>query len=188
MQTVCANESGVKEKGRARDANRRVGWSTQGLREGAAASGDARANLGGHPAPRPPGDRHRHDRAVLVSVHTLIAKGWNNVFAVSVFLLGNHLPTVTFARWLRDTKVLHDKDTVRQAIERLNRFQRSSFPPGYMYWELQAQANQPLSGVPSTVTADGFWQPDIEMLVNMPLASALFVAPDPPRSQPLTAN
>ena len=31
------------------------------------ASGDALANLGGHPAPRPPGDRHRHDRAVLVS-------------------------------------------------------------------------------------------------------------------------
>ena len=55
MQTVCANESGVKEKERARDANRRVGWSAQGLREGAAASGDARANLGGHPAPRPPG-------------------------------------------------------------------------------------------------------------------------------------
>ena len=60
MQTVCANESGVKEKERARDANRRVGWSAQGLREGAAASGDARANLGGHPAPRPPGDRRRH--------------------------------------------------------------------------------------------------------------------------------
>ena len=56
-----------------------------------------------------------------------------------------------------------------------------------MYWELQAQANQPLSGVPSTVTADGFWQPDIEMLVNMPLASAFFVAPDPPRFPPLTA-
>ena len=71
MQTVCANESGVKEKERARDANRRVGWSAQGLREGAAASGDARANLGGHPAPRPPGDRRHHDRAEKVFVHTL---------------------------------------------------------------------------------------------------------------------
>ena len=70
MQTVCANESGVKEKERARDANRRVGWSAQGLREGAAASGDARANLGGHPAPRPPGDRRHHDRAEKVFVHT----------------------------------------------------------------------------------------------------------------------
>ena len=68
MQTVCANESGVKEKERARDANRRVGWSAQGLREGAAASGDARANLGGHPAPRPPGDRRHHDRAEKVFV------------------------------------------------------------------------------------------------------------------------
>ena len=70
MQTVYANESGVKEKERARDANRRVGWSAQGLREGAAASGDARANLGGHPAPRPPGDRRHHDRAEKVFVHT----------------------------------------------------------------------------------------------------------------------
>ena len=70
MQTVCANESGVKEKERARDANRRVGWSAQGLREGAAASGDARANLGGHPAPRPPGDRRHHDRAEKVFVNT----------------------------------------------------------------------------------------------------------------------
>ena len=70
MQTVCANESGVKEKERARDANRRVGRSAQGLREGAAASGDARANLGGHPAPRPPGDRRHHDRAEKVFVHT----------------------------------------------------------------------------------------------------------------------
>ena len=72
MQTVCANESGVKEKERARDANRRVGWSAQGLREGAAASGDARANLGGHPAPRPPGDRRHHDRAEKVFVHTFL--------------------------------------------------------------------------------------------------------------------
>ena len=72
MQTVCANESGVKEKERARDANRRVGWSAQGLREGAAASGDARANLGGHPAPRPPGDRRHHDRAEKVFVHTYV--------------------------------------------------------------------------------------------------------------------
>ena len=71
MQTVCANESGVKEKERARDANRRVGWSAQGLREGAAASGDARANLGGHPAPRPPGDRRHHDRAEKVFVHKI---------------------------------------------------------------------------------------------------------------------
>ena len=70
MQTVCANESGVKEKERARDANRRVGWSAQGLREGAAASGDARANLGGHLAQRPPGDRRHHDRAEKVFVHT----------------------------------------------------------------------------------------------------------------------
>ena len=50
------------------------------------------------------------------------AKGWNKVFAVSVFLLGNHLPPVTFARWLRDTTLLHDKDAVRQAIDLLNRF------------------------------------------------------------------
>ena len=119
------------------------------------------------------------------------AKRWNKVFAVSVFLLGNRLPPVTYARWLRDTKVLHDQDAVRQAIELLNRFQRSSFPPGYKYWELQAQANQPLSGRcrrPSTVTADGFWRPAIEMLVNMPLAPAFFVAQDPPRSPPLVAN
>ena len=74
MQTVCANESGVKEKERARDANRRVGWSAQGLREGAAASGDARANLGGHPAPRPPGDRRHHDRAEKVFVHKLLRR------------------------------------------------------------------------------------------------------------------
>ena len=43
-----------------RAGDRRSDWSAQGLRAGAAASGDARANLGGHPAPRPPGDRHRH--------------------------------------------------------------------------------------------------------------------------------
>jgi hypothetical protein len=66
-------------------------------------------------------------------------KGVFNVFAVSVFLLCNHLRTVTFARWLRDTKVLHNTDAVRQAIKRLNCFQRSSFPPGYKYWELQAR-------------------------------------------------
>ena len=63
---------------------------------------------------------------------------------LGVFILGNHLPPVTYARWLRDTKVLHDTDAVRQAIERLNRFQRSSAPPGYKYWNLQAQANQTL--------------------------------------------
>ena len=71
MQAVLANESGAEEKEWARDASIRVGRSAQGLRVGATASGDARANLGGHLAPRPPGDRLRHGRSHLFWVFHL---------------------------------------------------------------------------------------------------------------------
>jgi hypothetical protein len=36
------------------------------------------------------------------------------------------------------------------------------------------------------VTADGFWRPAIEMLVNMPLVPSFFVASDPSHAPPLT--
>ena len=42
------------------DANKRMGRCAPGILMRTDASGDARANLGGLPAQRPPGDRHRH--------------------------------------------------------------------------------------------------------------------------------
>ena len=45
---------------RTQDAGKCMVWSGPGLQTSVNASGDARANLGGRPAPRPPGDRRRH--------------------------------------------------------------------------------------------------------------------------------
>ena len=57
-----SREEGERERVAAgcRDVDRCAGWSAPGLRTSENTSGDVRANLGGHPAPRPPGDRRLH--------------------------------------------------------------------------------------------------------------------------------
>ena len=45
-----------------------MAWGRWRMRTTEYTSGDVRANLGGHPAPRPPGDRRHHDRAEKVFV------------------------------------------------------------------------------------------------------------------------
>ena len=52
-----SREEGERERGAAgrKDAGKCMEWSAPGLQTSVNASGDARANLGGHPAPRPPG-------------------------------------------------------------------------------------------------------------------------------------